>query len=115
MKMKKQTSPGRALSLLLTLSLLLSLCVVPASAAKTTTAVSGVFENTSDDGGENMISLTNERTFKAMIPVNMTEEVAKEKAASAVWSLIPDETKDYLDDELFPNQTEGGADRKSVV
>ena len=109
MKMKKQTSPGRALSLLLTLSLLLSLCVVPASAAKTTTAVSGVFENTSDDGGENMISLTNERTFKAMIPVNMTEEVAKEKAASAVWSLIPDETKDYLDDELFPNQTEGGA------
>ncbi|MBM6939106.1 S-layer homology domain-containing protein [Pseudoflavonifractor phocaeensis] len=106
--MKKQTSLGRLLSLLMALALLLSLCVVPASAAEPSTSTAQ-FLNTTQDGGENMISLTNERTFKASIPVNMTEAKAQEIAAQVVWSLLRDESQEYLDDALYPNQFAGGA------
>ena len=106
--MKKHTSLGRLLSLLMALALLLSLWIIPASAAETTGSAAQ-FLSTTGDGGENMISLTNERTFKATIPVDLTEEEAQEAAAQVVWSLVRDENQVYLDDTLFPNQSQGGA------
>ncbi len=108
-RMKKQTSLGRMLSLLTALALLLSLCVVPAAATENTTAPAASFENTTGDGGENMISLTNKRTFKACIPVDMTLEEAKTAAGTVVWSLDRDAKQEYLDDTLYPNQSQGGA------
>ena len=109
--MKSSThTPKKWLSLILALALCLSLVSLPAAAAETDTAAPAAsFVNTTEDGGENAISLTAERTFKVMLPVDMTLAQAQAAAADAVWSLVPDETKDYLDDTLFPNQTEGGA------
>ena len=105
--MKKQASLGRLLSLLTALSLLLSLCVIPA-AAEETPAPAPQFVNTTGDGGQNMISLTNERTFQASIPVDLTLEEAQEAAQTVAWSLVRDESQSYLDDTLFPNQSQGG-------
>ena len=110
--MKSSThTPNKWLSLILALAMCLSLVSVPAAAAEaeTTAAPAASFVNTTEDGGENAISLTAERTFKVMLPVDMTLDQAQAAAAEAVWSLVPDETQDYLDDTLFPNQTEGGA------
>ena len=109
MSMKKQLSLGRLLSLVTALALLLSLCVFPASAAESTAAPAASFENTTGDNGENMISLTNKRTFKASIPVDMTLEEAQAAAETVVWSLDRDETQTYVDETLYPNQSQGGA------
>lgn len=109
MSMKKQLSLGRLLSLVTALALLLSLCVFPASAAESTAAPAASFENTAGDNGENMISLTNKRTFKASIPVDMTLEEAQAAAETVVWSLDRDETQTYVDETLYPNQSQGGA------
>ena len=106
--MNKQTSLGRLLSLMTVLALLLSLCVVPVAAAEDTSAPAAPFENTSGDGGENYISLCDERTFQAMVPVDLTEEEAKAAAETVVWSLDYDEASGYVDPELFPNHTQGG-------
>ncbi len=73
--MKNQTSLRRLLSMLMAVAILLSLCAVPAAAAEDNAPAASVV-NTSNDGGENYISLTTERTFKASIPVDMTEEEA---------------------------------------
>ena len=105
--MKQHKPLGKALSLVMACALLLSLCVFPASAAEPA-APSVQFVNTSDDGGDNMISLTSERTFKASIPVNMTEAEAKAAAASVTWSLVRDPDQVYVDEELYPNQSQGG-------
>ena len=110
--MKSSThTPNKWLSLILALAMCLSLVSLPAAAAEaeTTAAPAASFVNTTEDGGENAISLTAERTFKVMLPVDMTLDQAQTAAAEAVWSLVPDETQDYLDDALFPNQTEGGS------
>ena len=109
--MKHHTQRNRCLSLLLSAALCLSVSTVSAFAAEETTTSASAAQvlNTSGDGGENLISLTNERTFQASIPVDLTEEEAKEAASQVTWSLLPDESKTYLDDTLFPNQTKGGA------
>ena len=111
-QMKSSThTPNKWLSLILALAMCLSLVSLPAAAAEaeTTAAPAASFVNTTEDGGENAISLTADRTFKVMLPVDMTLDQAQAAAAEAVWSLVPDETQDYLDDALFPNQTEGGS------
>ena len=105
--MKQHKPVRKALSLVMVCALLLSLCVFPASAAEPS-APASQFVNTSDDGGDNMISLTSERTFKAGIPVDMTEAEAKAAAETAVWSLVRDSDQEYVDETLFPNQSQGG-------
>lgn len=105
--MKNQTSLRRLLSMLMAVAILLSLCAVPAAAAEDNAPAASVV-NTSNDGGENYISLTTERTFKASIPVDMTEEEAQAAAESVTWSLLRDENQPYLDAELYPNQSAGG-------
>ncbi len=105
---------GRLLSFLMALALLLSLCVVPAAAAEDAPTPTGSVVNTSGDGGENYINLSTARSFQASVPVNMTEAQAKQAAASAVWSLVPDGTKEYLDPKLYPNQI-GAAPLESWV
>lgn len=106
---KSKHAAQRALSLLTALALTLSLVTLPAFAAgEEPTTPKGSFINTSADGGEHQINLSSPRTFKAMIPVDMTETEAAEAAKTVVWSLIPDEGKEYLDPALYPNHTEGG-------
>ena len=105
--MRKHKPVGKALSLVMACALLLSLCVFPASAAEPSAPVAQ-FVNTTDDGGANQVSLTSERTFKASIPVDMTEEEAKAAAETAVWSLVRDADQEYVDETLFPNQSQGG-------
>lgn len=99
--------PQRALSALTALALSLSLCVVPTLAAEAAdTAPAGSFVNTSGDAGKDAISLSAGRSFEAQVPVDMTLEEAE--AAEVTWSLDYDDTKDYLDPDLFPNHTQGG-------
>jgi len=58
---------------------------VPAAmAAEADEPPSGSFVNTSGDGGENAVSLAAARTFKASIPVDMSEEEAQERALGGV-------------------------------
>ena len=109
MSMKKHTSLGRALSAVTACALLLSVNVLPASAAEDTAAPMAVFENTTGDGGENYISLCDSRTFQAVLPVDMTEEEAQAAAETVVWSLDYDVQSNYVDPELYPNHTQGGA------
>ena len=109
MSMKKHTSLGRALSAVTACALLLSVNVLPASAAEDTAAPMAVFENTTGDGGENYISLCDSRTFQAVVPVDMTEEEAQAAAETVVWSLDYDVQSNYVDPELYPNHTQGGA------
>lgn len=109
--MKKSTHAlRRALSTVTALALTLSLTTLPAFAAgEEEAAPKGSFVNTSDDGGENYVNLSQARTFKASIPVDMTEGEAAEAAENVVWSLDYDDTKDYLDEDLYPFHSEGGA------
>ena len=108
MRMKKQTSLGRLLSLLTMLALLLSLCVFPVSAEEPSVPAAQ-FLNTTGDGGENYISLCDARTFQAMLPVDMTEAEAQAAVETVVWSLDYDAQAGYVDPALFPNHTQGGA------
>ena len=110
MSMKKHKFLGNALSLVTAGALLLSLNVLPAAAAEGAAPAPAVpFENTTGDGGENYISLCDARTFQAMLPVDMTEEEAQAAAETVVWSLDYDEASGYVDPELYPNHTQGGA------
>lgn len=61
------------------------------------------FTNTSDDGGEDWISMTNARSFEAIIPVDMSPEEADAaiKADKIKWTLS--RTESYLSTELYPN------------
>ncbi len=97
----------KLVSLLTGLALCLSLIAVPAMAAAVPTA-DEPFINVSEDGGENYISLCDSRTFRAAVPVDMTESEAKAAADSIVWSLVYDESSDYIDTTLYPNHTKGG-------
>ena len=105
--MKQHKPVGKALSLVMACAILLSLCVFPASAAEPS-APAAQFVNTSDDGGQNMISLTSARTFTARLPVDMTEAEAKTAAKSVTWSLVRDPDQEYVDEALYPNQSQGG-------
>ena len=58
------------------------------------------FTNTTDDGGDDVISLTLARTFEVRIPVDA--DVADTE--SVVWSLVRDTDKPYISAELYPNQ-----------
>lgn len=100
----------KAVSLFTGLALCLSLIAVPAMAAPAADApASGAsFVNISEDGGENVINLTQARSFKATVPVDLTEDEAKAAAESVVWSLNYDADAGYLDPELFPHHTDGG-------
>lgn len=111
-----------AVSALTSLAMLLPMTAAPAMAAAPEDDVmfvtsgldiaagkSGSLTNTSGDGGADMISLSADRTFQVKIPVAMTEAEAAAAAQNVVWSLIPVANSDYLDPELFPNLTEGGA------
>ena len=60
------------------MALCLSLTVLPAMAAEPTGDTP--FVNVSEDGGENVINLTQPRSFKAAVPVDMTEAEAKAAA-----------------------------------
>lgn len=102
----KQAPWKKVISLLTVLALCLSLTVLPALAADPTADTP--FVNVSEDGGENYISLCDSRTFKASIPVDMTEAEAKAIADSVVWSLVYDEESDYIDTDLYPSHTNGG-------
>ncbi len=109
--MKQTVHPAqRWLALLLSLALCLSLGVTPVFAAEETSSEPApTFENTSGDGGDNAVSLTAARTFQAKVPVDMTLEEAQAAAENVVWSLDYDESQPYVDPELFPNHSEGGA------
>lgn len=103
----KQVSWKKVISLLTALTLCLSLTALPALAAEPTADTP--FVNVSEDGGENVINLTQPRAFKAAVPVDMTEAEAKAAADKVVWSLDYDKSAGYLDPKLFPNHTDGGA------
>lgn len=103
----KQAPWKKVISLLTVLALCLSLTVLPALAADPTADTP--FVNVSEDGGENIINLSQPRAFKAAVPVDMTEEEAKAAADKVVWSLDYDKSAGYLDPKQFPNHTEGGA------
>ena len=72
------------------------------SAAPEETAVTGTFENTSDNG-EDMISLSEARTYKAMIPAS-----ADVDPAAVVWTMTRNLDKPYNDAEKYPTQIQGG-------
>ena len=96
------------LALVLALAMCLSLAVLPASAEEAPVPISapiatGTFENTSGDGGGNVVNLSTPRSFKAMVPVDMTEAQALEAAKTVVWSLDRDGAREYLDAGLYPN------------
>ncbi len=103
----KQAPWKKVISLLTVMALCLSLTVLPAMAAEPTGDTP--FVNVSEDGGENVINLTQPRSFKAAVPVDMTEDEAKAVAEKVVWSLDYDKSAGYLDPKQFPNHTEGGA------
>ena len=65
-------------------------------------AVTGTFENVSDNG-EDMISLSEARTYKAMIPVS-----ADVDPAAVTWTMTRNADKPYNDAEKYPTQIQGG-------
>ena len=100
----------RILAVIMTAALVLSVCAVPTFAAEASgaSASAASFVNTSGDGGDHVISLSASRTFKAYVPVNMTEAEAKETAKTAVWSILRDKSRPYADVSQYPNQYQGG-------
>lgn len=112
----------KSMSLLLAIALVFSLIAMPGFAADETTGdtlliapapeapqSTNVFMNTSNDGGDNVINLTVGRSFEAIIETSMTAEEAAAAIEGATVSLVYDADSAYIDPELFPNHTEGGA------
>lgn len=106
----KGVTMKKALALVTGAALSLSLLPAGALAAEQTGGVQGSFTNLSEDGGENIISLCDKRTFKAVVPVELSQAEAEAAVtAGIVWSLDYDQTAGYLDPEQYPNHVAGGA------
>lgn len=107
--MAKQKEISKIIALMLVLSMLVTLITfVPTAnvyADEQTASEQATFENTSDDGGLDVINLCEERTFKAMIPISSASSIDK---SNIVWSLDRNTAKPYVDAALYPNQTDGG-------
>ena len=83
------------------LVLALALQMAPAAAADDASApavVTGTFQNVSENG-ENMISLSEARSYKVMIPVDGEVDPAK-----VVWTMTRDAARPYNDAAKYPNQ-----------
>lgn len=107
--MAKQKEISKIIALMLVLSMLVTLITfVPTAnvyADEQTASEQATFENTSGDGGLDVINLCEERTFKAMIPISSASSIDK---SNIVWSLDRNTAKPYVDAALYPNQTDGG-------
>ena len=104
MSCAKHTKNGvkQLLSIILALAFVISFVPVTVNAADT--AAKATFENVSGDGGDNVISLADARTYKAVIPVDGTVD-----PASVTWTLVRNASNPYNDKVLYPNQHQGGA------
>ncbi|MCI5900284.1 MAG: fibronectin type III domain-containing protein [Lachnospiraceae bacterium] len=103
MKNKTEKPKKKLLAFLLSLCMLLTL--IPSGlilAAEPENAASITFTNTSGDGGEDLISMSEERSFRAECPLpeGTTAEEAQTIADSVVWSLTRDHG--YLDESQYP-------------
>ena len=67
------------------------------------------FVNISGDGGDDIVSLSASRVFRAYLPVDMTEEEAERTAETAEWSLVRNGESEYTDPDLYPNAWQGGS------
>lgn len=67
------------------------------------------FVNISGDGGDDIVSLSASRVFRAYLPVDMTEEEAERTAETAEWSLVRNGESKYTDPDLYPNAWQGGS------
>ena len=118
----KSKTIKKSLSLLLAIALVFSLVAVPGFAADETTGdtlliapapdapqSTNVFLNTSGDGGDNVINLTVGRSFKAIVETSMTADEAAAAIEGATVGFVYDAKSAYIDTELYPNHTEGGA------
>ncbi len=91
------------------LTLALALQLAPAVIAEEVTevaaetAVAATFENVSDNG-EDKISLSEARSYKAMIPVDGDVD-----PAAVEWTMTRNAEKPYNDAEKYPTQLAGGA------
>ncbi len=92
---------------LLTLALALQLAPMAAAeeAAEVAEAPAAVatFENVSENGAD-QVSLSEARSYKAMIPVDGDVD-----PASVEWTMTRNAEKSYNDAEKYPNQLQGGA------
>lgn len=93
---------------LLTLALALQLSPMVAAEEAVTevaaeSAVAATFENVSENG-DDMISLSEARSYKAMIPVDGDVD-----PAAVEWTMTRNAEKAYNDAEKYPNQIQGGA------
>lgn len=66
------------------------------------------FFNTAGDEGEHWISMTDARSFEAIIPVNMTQEDAEAVVSEGAIKWTLSRTEPYLNRELYPNYKKGG-------
>ncbi len=66
------------------------------------------FTNTTGDDGMDWISMTDARTFEAMIPVEMSKEEAETAIAAADFKWTLSRSEPYLNPELYPNYETGG-------
>ena len=107
---KSVRASERFFAVIMTVALVLSVCAVPSFAveAADASAPAASFVNTSEDGGDDAVSLSASRTFKASVPVDMTEAEAKEAAETVTWSLLRDNSRTYVDPAQYPNQYQGG-------
>ena len=70
--MKKTSVSCRLLAMLLALAMTLAMSAATAFAVpESTAAPAAAFVNTSEDGGKDFISFTDERTFEATVPVEL--------------------------------------------
>ncbi len=105
--MKNSHNSKKCLASLLTLALLLqtapAILAEEAVAEQESTQVTSTFTNVSENG-EDMISLSEARSYKAMIPVSGDVD-----PASVVWTMTRCSDKAYNDSEKYPNQIQGGS------
>ena len=89
--------------LLLAMTIQTMPAAVMADAAVTEeTVFTGTFENVSENG-EDMISLSEARSYKAMIPVD-----GEVDPADVTWTMTRNLDKPYNTAEKYPNQVQGG-------